>query len=444
MTDYMQEHFGEYDQQDLEEGRRSYAGGSVGSGKPITIVEHHGAVFTDDQGQEYIDCTAQAWSLNVGGCHPRIIEAVKEQMEHATHIRSGYGTIPKYLLNQRLTEIAPGKLKKVGWCLHGSVANEGAIKLALRNRPGRRYFLTPWRGFFGRTLATIDLSWPHLSDAFINYTGNAVHFPHAYCYRCPFGLSYPQCDLKCADFLRETIRHAPEGPPAAVFMEPMQAGGGMIDHPVEYLKEVRRICDEYGILLIWDEIQTAFGRLGAMFAAELYDVHPDIMSFGKALGGGFPIAGTLSREDMEGFGPQDHGFTFASFPVSMAAAIVNLRILQEEELPARAARLGEGISDRLRELQDRYELIGDIRGPGLMIGIELVRDRDTKEPAVEESHRFIEEGLKRGVLFGELGYQGMMNVVKIKPPLVISEAQVERVMEVFEEILELLSSGTAN
>jgi 4-aminobutyrate aminotransferase-like enzyme len=435
----MQDHFGHYSEADLEIGRNAYAGGSVGAGKPITIVEHHGSTFTDDQGNEYIDCTAQAWSLNVGGCHPRIINAVMEQMRHATHIRSGYGTIPKYLLNKRLTEIAPGNLKKVSWCLHGSVANEGAIKLALRNRPHRRYFLTPWRSFFGRTLATMDLSWPHLHHLFDGYTGNVVHFPHAYCYRCPFDLSRPECELACAKFLRQTIKHCPEGPPAAVFMEPMQAGGGMIEYPADYLKEVRAICDEHDILLVWDEIQTAFGRMGSLFAAELYNVIPDIMSFGKAIGGGFPLAGTLNAETLEGYGPQDHGFTFASFPISMAAGIVTLQILEDEKLPERAASLGENISNRLQELQDQFEIIGDIRGPGLMIGIELVKNRETKEPAVSETIRFIEEGLKRGVLFGELGYQDMMNVVKIKPPLVITDGEVERVLEVFEEILEIVS-----
>jgi 4-aminobutyrate aminotransferase-like enzyme len=219
----------------------------------------------------------------------------------------------------------------------------------------------------------------------------------------------------------------------------MQAGGGMIEYPVEYLRELRKICDDYNMLLIWDEIQTAFGRMGTMFAAELYDVLPDIMTFGKAIGGGFPLAGTLHRTDMEDFGPQDHGFTFASYPVSMAAAIVTLRILQEEQLPQRAAKVGAHITSRLKEMQQKYELLGDIRGPGLMIAIELVKDQASKEPAVEEAKRFIQEGLKRGVLFGELGFSKMMNVIKIKPPLVISDEQVERVLDVFEEITAILS-----
>ena len=439
MNGYMEDHFGEYTQEDLEAGRLAYAGGSVGEGSPLTIVEQYGAAFRDDQGKEYIDCTSQAWSLNVGGCHPRVIAAVSEQIRHTTHVRSGYGSIPKYLLNKRLTDITPGNLKKVGWSLHGSVANEGAVKLAIRNRPGRRYFLAPWRNFSGRTLATMELCWPQTRPDYLAYTGHTVRFPQAYCYRCPFGRAYPSCELECARFLRLMIENSVDGQPVGIFMEPMQAGGGMIEYPVEYLRELRKICDDYDMLLIWDEIQTAFGRMGTMFATDLYEVLPDIMTFGKAIGGGFPLAGTLHRADMEDFGSQDHGFTFASYPVSMAAAIVTLRILQEEQLPQRAAKVGAYITGRLKEMQQKYELIGDIRGPGLMIAIEMVKDKATKEPAVQETKRFVQEGLKRGVLFGELGFSNMMNVIKIKPPLVISDEQVERVLEVFEEITAVIS-----
>lgn len=438
--DYLREHFGDYSDDELEAGRLSYAGGSVGAGAPLTVVDQRGATFVDDTGREYIDCTSQAWSLNIGGCHPRVTAAAIAQIQHATHVRSGYGTIPKYLLSKRLTDVAPGDLKRVSYCLHGSVANEGAMKLALRNRPGRRYFMTPWRGFSGRTLATMALSWPHPGGPFPSYTGAAVRFPQAYCYRCPFEAHYPECELQCARFLRQMIQQSVDGEPAALLMEPMQAGGGMIDYPRAYLHELRKICDETGMILIWDEIQTAFGRMGAMFAADMYGVLPDILTFGKAIAGGFPLAGSLHSLRLQGFAAQDHGFTFAQFPVAMAAAVVTLRILKEEGLPERAAELGRLITGRLQELQARYELIGDIRGPGLMIGIELVRDRKTKEPAVAETRRFVDEGLKRGVLFGEGGYSGMMNIVKIKPPLVISEPQVERVLDVFEEVLDVVSA----
>jgi 4-aminobutyrate aminotransferase-like enzyme len=245
--------------------------------------------------------------------------------------------------------------------------------------------------------------------------------------------------MECANHLRKMIENSVDGKPVAIVMEPFQAAGGMIDHPKEYLKAVRQICNELGIILIWDEIQTAFGRMGKMFVSELYDVVPDIISFGKAIGGGFPLAGTLHRDDLNDFGHQDHGFTFAQFPVSMAAGVVALKILQEEHLPELSEKMGELFLKGLADLKGKYEIIGDVRGHGLMIGIELVRDRQTKEPAIEETGQFIDEAFKRGVLFGRSTFSLMDNVVKIKPPLVITESQVEKTLEVFKDTCEAVS-----
>jgi len=436
---YMQEFFGDYSDADIQAGQEAMAGGGVGKGAAFFIMDQKDAVFYDETGRETIDCTSQAWSLNIGACRQEIAAVVAEQMKHATHVRSTYGTVPKFLLSKRLSDIAPGNLKKVSFCLHGSMANEGAMKLAMRNNPEGLFFMTPWRGFFGRTLATMSLSWPHPNNKFLSFSGRTVRFPNAYCYRCPFDNQYPSCGLECAHFLRKSIAESVDGKPFAIMMEPFQAAGGMINQPVEYLREVRKICDDFSILLIWDEIQTAFGRMGRMFASELYGVVPDILSFGKAIGGGFPLAGTLHRADLESFGHQDHGFTFAHFPVSMAAALVTLQILEREKLCERSEKMGEFFLAGLAQLQEKYEIIGDVRGHGLMIGVELVKDRKSKEPALEETAEFIEEGFRRGVLFGRSTYSEMDNVIKIKPPLVITQSQAERVLEVFKQTLEKVS-----
>ena len=224
-------------------------------------------------------------------------------------------------------------------------------------------------------------------------------------------------------------------PPVALIMEPLQGNGGMVEFPADYLPAMRKLCDDLGMLLIFDEIQTGFGRLGTWFGADLYETTPDIMVIGKALGGGFPLFGVLFNSDLQGLAPGDHSFTFAHFPLSMAAANAAIQVLEEERLLERAAQMGALFTTHLRELQGQYELIGDIRGPGLMIGVELVKDRTTKEPAREETSRFVLEGLKRGVIFGKSKYLGLGNIVKIKPPLVITEAEVNKTMEVFEEIL---------
>jgi 4-aminobutyrate aminotransferase/4-aminobutyrate aminotransferase/(S)-3-amino-2-methylpropionate transaminase len=425
-------------EEDMAAGRAALLSGSVGGEMPINIVKARGASFWDRQGKEYIDCTSQAWSLNVGACHPKVMAAVKEQLNYFTHVRTSFETMPRVMLSKQLAAIAPGNLKRVNYCLHASNALEGAMKLALREKPGRRFFITPWDNFSGRTLAGMGLCYPH-PHPFMDFTGHTVRVPQGYCYRCPYEMKYPACSLFCVKMMGKFIENAVDGQPVAMIMEPIQASGGMIEFPQPYYKAIRELCDRHDMLLVWDEVQTGFGRLGTMFASDLYETVPDILCFGKALGGGFPIAGHFSRDGLQGFKAADHSFTFAHFPVSMVAALATLRVLEEEKLLERARKVGEFFTQSLLELKDKYELIGDVRGPGLMLGIELVRNKKTKEPARAESYEFEKEGLERGVLFGNAKYAGMGNVVKIKPPLVITDAQAEKVMQVFEEIVQLLT-----
>jgi 4-aminobutyrate aminotransferase-like enzyme len=286
----------------------------------------------------------------------------------------------------------------------------------------------------------LNISWPHPNNRFGAWSGPVIRVPQAYCYRCPLGLTYPSCALACVDFAKETIQKNISEPPAALMMEPVQGSGGMIDFPKDYYPAIRKMCDELGMLLIWDEIQTGFGRVGDWFAANIYDTVPDILIIGKGLGGGFPLFGILAREDLKPFEPGDHSFTFAHFPVSMVAALASIQAIEEENLLERGRRIGEMFTKALNAMKDKYELIGDVRGPGLMIGIELVKDKKTKEPAREEAHTFVSEALKRGVIFGESKYLNLGNVIKIKPPLVITEAQVEKTLQVFEEITQQLSA----
>lgn len=424
--------------EEIEAGRRALLSGSVGGELPLMVAKARGASLWDHTGKEYIDCTSQAWTLIVGACHPKVIAAVREQLDYFTHVRTSFETLPKLLLSKKLAELAPGDLNRVTYSLHGSTAIEGAMKLALRHYPGRRFFVTPWDNFSGRTLAGMGLSYPH-PHPFLDYAGYSVRVPQGYCYRCAYELKYPGCELFCVKMMGKFIENAIDGKPVALIMEPIQGSGGMIDFPKPYYQAVRELCDRHDMLLIFDEMQTGFGRVGRMFASELYGVVPDILVFGKAVGGGFPLAGSISREHVAGFKPADHSFTFAHFPVSMVAALATLKVLEEEKLLERVEKLNDFFTSSLLELKERYEIIGDVRGPGLMIGIELVRDRQTKEPAREESYRFEKEGLKRGVLFGTSKYSGMGNVVKIKPPAVITDAQAEKVMQVFEEVLQVVS-----
>ncbi len=438
-ANWVHEMYQNVSEEDFNAGRRAMLSGSVGAAVPKVYVKARGAKYWTDDGMEYIDCTSQAWSLGVGACHPTVMEAIKAQLDYFTHVRTNFDTAPKLLLSKKLAELAPGDLNRVTYCLHGTTAVEGAMKLALRNKPGRKYFVTMWDGYAGRTLATMDLTYPHPTP-FLEYTGHKIRVPQAYCYRCPYEKTYPECELFCVKMMDKLIENGIDGQPVALFMEPIQASGGMIPFPEPYYRAIRELCDKHDMLLVWDEIQTAFGRVGEMFCAELYDTVPDILIFGKSIGGGFPLAGSLQSEHLQGFEPGDHSFTFAHFPVSMVAGLATLKVMEEENLLENCRKMGAYFTERLLELQDKYELLGDVRGPGLMIGIELVRNRETKEPAGEESYRFVEEGFKRGVQFGHAKYSGMGNVVKIKPPLVITEAEADRVMEVFEEVTQLLSA----
>ena len=428
-----------YTEADLEAGRRAFGGGTVGAALPIMVDHAKGCMLYDNTGKAYIDCTAQAWSLSVGHSHPKVTAAVTEGLQNYSHLRTSFENVPKLLLSKKLSELGPGNLKLVSYTITGSEANEGAVKLAMRNRPGNTV-VSLMDGYHGRSLASMNMSWPHPNNRFTAWSGPVVRVPQAYCYRCPLKLKYPDCQLACVDLAKQIIQRGASELPIAFIMEPIQGNGGMVEFPKEYFPAIRKMCDELGMLLIFDEIQTGFGRVGEWFAADLYQTVPDILVFGKGLGGGFPLFGNLFSRDIKSFEPGDHSFTFAHFPPSMVAALTTIQVIEEENLLENARKMGKLITDHLKEMQKSYEIIGDIRGPGLMIGIELVKNRTTKEPAREEAHKFIAEGLKRGVIFGEAKYRGLGNVIKIKPPLIVNKDEVKQVLEVFEDIVKSLSN----
>jgi 4-aminobutyrate aminotransferase-like enzyme len=407
--------------------------------QPVVLVRGSGCFVWDSQGRRYLDCISQAWALNIGHCHPRVMDAADRQARTLSHVRNNFGNVPLLLLAKRLAELLPGRLNRVAFSLHGSTAVETAMKLAIRNAPGAGAFITLYDAYHGRTLGAMSLSWPHPHNRSAAFQREAVRVPQAYCYRCPLQLQFPSCGIACADLVRDAMRKGVNGGPTAMIMEPMQGNGIQAPFPVEYLRAIRRICDEEGVLLIWDEVQSAFGRIPAMFAAAYYDVTPDILVFGKALGGGYPIAGVGMRDDLQEFEAGEDALTFGHFPVSAAAALAALAVLEDEGVFENCARQGAYITSKLQEMQERYELIGDVRGPGLAIGVELVRDRDTKEPAYEETTRFCELAMSRGVIFGSTKYRGMGNVVKVKPPATITREEADLALNVFEDVLREVS-----
>lgn len=432
--------YGQLGSSQIEEGRNALLDG-WGPRPNLVIVRSKGAKMWDMDGNEYIACESQAFALSIGAQHPKVVARVKEQVDELSHTSYSFDNIPMLLLSRKLTKLAPGDLKKVNFCLEGSLAVEGAMKLAVKNAPGKRYFVAMDHGYHGRTLGTMAASWTHPhSDTYIPFLENAIKVPEAYCYRCAFGLKYPGCELQCVNYLDSTLQNRVAGGAVAVLLEPVQGNGGQISFMSDYHRKVREICRKNGALLIYDEVQTGFGRTGKLFASELYGVTPDIMTFGKAIGGGYPLAGFIASQRLKPFDPGEHAFTFAHFPISMAAALATIEVIEEENLLDRCVKLGGYITSRLGEMQKKYDIIGDIRGPGLAIGIELVKDRVGKEPAIEEANQVVSEGLKRGVIFGISRYGNLGHIVKIKPPLVVTDEEVERILDVFEKCVQSVRS----
>jgi 4-aminobutyrate aminotransferase-like enzyme len=260
-----------------------------------------------------------------------------------------------------------------------------------------------------------------------------LRIPQPYAYRS--GRSADEEVDYCLGELRDAIARRATGLPPALIMEPVQGNGTQLDFPERYYREVRQICSEHGILLIFDEVQTGFGRTGRMWAAEYYDVTPDILVFGKGVGGGFPLAGVLADAELAGFQPGDDALTFGEFPVSLAAGIAALDVLEKDGLLQACADAGKYATDGLRAMQPRHRLIGDIRGPGLLIGVELVRDQRTREPATTEALEVYRRAMDLGVIFGTTRYAGLGNVLKIKPPFTITREQLDRVLDVLDQVL---------
>lgn len=421
----------------IEAGRRALlARRTSGRGdEDIVLTRARGSLVWDVAGQEYIDCTSQAWSNNLGANDPRVIEAAVEQLREIAHIRPVYSSLPLFELSAKLAEIAPPGLDRVAYNLHGSTAVETAMKISLRNRPGAGNILVLQNAYHGRSLATMAASWPHPGSPFGPLQPRFTRVPAPNPFRPRGGLD-PEADAAlCLELLRDTIHKGVDGGVAAVLMEPIQGNGGHIEFPRSWYAGVRQICDEEEVLLILDEIQTGFGRLGAMWAAQYYDVAPDILVFGKAIGGGFPLAGVLVAEDLEGFESGDDQLTFGEWPASLAAGLATINAIEDDDLCAQSRDRGIHATDRLLEMQQRHSIIGDVRCPGLMVAIELVRDRETNRPSPIAAREIARRSVERGVLFGESRYGGLGDIIKIKPPLDIPYEQLDRALDVLDEVI---------
>ena len=409
---------------------------------PAFIKEARGAVMIDLDGRELIDFAGGIGVMNVGHSHPKVVAAIQDQAAKFTHTCFHVAMYEPYVdLAARLNELSPGDFhKKTMFANSGAEAVENAVKVA-RHATGRPAVIALEGSFHGRTLLTMTLTSkvkPY-KLGFGPFAPEVYRMPNAYCYRCPFGLRYPSCDVACADYLEEFFigNVAPEQT-AAVIVEPIQGEGGFVTPPPEYFAKLQAICKKYGIVLVIDEVQTAMGRTGKLFAIEHWGIAPDVVTTAKSLAGGLPLSAVTGRAElMDGPHVGGLGGTFGGNPVACSAALAVLEVLLGEGFLARAEALGAEMWRRFEALQRRFEIIGDVRGKGPMLAIELVRDRVKKTPAAAETKKLVKLCYEKGLVLIACGNHG--NVIRTLMPLVITDEQLDRGFAILESALQELS-----
>lgn len=398
--------------------------------QPMQLVRGEMQYLYDSSGKEYLDCFAGVSVVNCGHCNPEITKAICEQVNTLQHTCTIYLTENIVNLAEQLAQITPGRLQKTFFCNSGSEANEGAALLASLYT-GYSEFISLRQGLHGRTKLGMSLTGLSMWRTDTNPVGGISFAPNAYCYRCPLQKKYPECDLACANEIETIIKTATSGKVAAMFAEPVQGNGGMVTPPLDYFKRVKEILGAYGILLIIDEVQTGFGRTGKLFAIEHYGVEPDIMTMAKALANGTPVGAFTARAEIADAYTRPGASTLGGNPVTAAASLATLNYITKHDLAAKAAVLGKELQAGLITLQQKYPIIGDIRGLGLMLGAELVYK--DKTPAIKETDFILEEMKNRGILIGKNGPN--RNVLAFQPPLVITTEDIKKVLNNLDDVL---------
>jgi len=407
---------------------------------PAVLSHAHGAYMWDVDGNCYIDFHTGIGVCSTGNCHPKVVEAIKAQAEMAVHIPSAdFYNEPVGKLAEKLSDIVPGKgRKRTFFSNSGAEAVETAFKLARYNRKRPR-MIAFINGFHGRTMGALSLTCSKVTQRkyFAPLVPEVTHVPYAYCYRCPYNLTYPKCDFACVKFIDEEILNkvAPADEVAAIVVEPIQGEGGYVVPPPGYLNKLKEMADKYGILLIMDEIQSGMGKTGKIFAQEHWGVAADILVAAKALASGVPLGACVASRKLMSWEPGAHSTTFGGNPIACAAALATIELI-ENGLMQNASRMGRYIMKYLEGMMKRYSIIGDIRGKGLMIGIEFVKNRKTKEAAPEMTEQIAYDCFRNGLMLLTCG----KSVIRFIPPLVISQNTVDQTLEIFEKVVKKFQS----
>jgi 4-aminobutyrate aminotransferase len=400
---------------------------------PLVVARGERAMIEDVDGNRFLDFMAGIAVASTGYGHPKVVAAIKDAADHFLHIcGSDFYYESMAALAERLAKLAPGpSRKRVFLSNSGTEAVEGAIKLA-RNSTRRTAIIAFKGAFHGRTYGAMTLTSSKVKQhaGFGPFLPDVHHVPYGYCYRCDYSKQFPACNLFCVEAIERDLfaRHLDPRDVAAIFVEPIQGEGGYIVPPPGWLEALRALCDRHGILLVFDEIQCGIGRTGKMFAAEHVGVEPDILLTAKGLGSGMPIGAIIARESITKWESGAHGSTFGGNPVCCAAALATLDVV-EDDLLNNATTMGARILDGVRALARKHDCIGDVRGVGLMIGVEFVKDRGTRTPNPELAHAIERLAFARGLLLLSCG----QSTIRIAPPLVIDDYDVDTGLRIFGE-----------
>ena len=421
---------------------------------PLRVVSAQGVRFTTEDGRERLDFSSCFVSHNIGHQDPRIVSAIKEQADTLCSFAPSFSTKPRALLAKMLAEITPGDLSRSFISLGGTEANEAAIKIC-HQFSGRRKILARYRSYHGGTATSMSLS---AGDArsWAQVLGGTelVRVPQPYCYRCMFGQIYPECELQCVKHIDEVIELEGGGDKVAgIICEPVTGANGIIVPPPEYFPELRRICDKWGVLLIADEVMSGFGRTGKWFAVDHWDVVPDIMTMAKGLSGAYvPLGATVVRRHIGDFFKEhffSHGATYAGHALACATALAVIPLYQEDQLIQNSEKMGKYLLESALELKDRHPAVGDVRGLGLFVGIELVKNKKTREPIMPLDAKIrpgLNPKLQVAKKLGELGMMAMAanpgNVIAMAPPLIVSRAEIDEGIAIMDQALEVADTYT--
>ena len=409
---------------------------SIATLSGIAVARGENCLMEDVDGNRYLDIAAGICVNALGHAHPRYREILKAQIDEVT-----VGSLTTARRAEALRRVAahtPPGLTKIQLYSGGTEAVEAAMRLA-KSHTKKFEFLSFWGGFHGKTAGTLSL----IGDGTKNHLGpmlpGAHHAPYAYCYRCPLGLKYPSCGIECAEFARKVIKHETTGELAAILIEPIQGTAGNIVPPPEFMPAVQEVAKENGALLVSDEMICGFGRTGKWFGCEHWGVVPDVVTMGKGLGAGFPVSGLASTAEItqsKPWGaPSGSSSSYGGNPMAGAAILAAVSVIEEERLVENAEKVGAFMLSRFRELQERYEFVGDVRGKGLLIGVELVKDRKTKEPLSKDvCVRLFQDCLRHGLV--SMVYNPSF---RVNPPLTIDEATADVALGILDEAFARLA-----